>query len=107
MSSTDVKDFVGSHFPDAQVEKLEWIDDTSLNLVYKDDATAAAALVALSSEASFGLAPWDLREAKRSDKYPLAKLDIRLAVVTDRKEVSFTVLRAGVSLRLWLILFFL
>ncbi|KAF3922076.1 hypothetical protein ABW20_dc0108535 [Dactylellina cionopaga] len=87
MSSTDVKAFVGGHFPDQQVEKLEWIDDTSLNLVYVDEATAAAALAALSTE-SMGvtLNPWELREAKRSDAFPLAKLDIRLAFATDKKE---------------------
>ncbi|KAF3937181.1 hypothetical protein ABW19_dt0202018 [Dactylella cylindrospora] len=86
MSSNDVKIFVASHFPEPAIEKLEWIDDTSLNLVYKDGETAAAALTALTAESGANAFPWELREAKRSDAYPLARLDIRLAVTTDRKE---------------------
>ncbi|KAF3911719.1 hypothetical protein AA313_de0204718 [Arthrobotrys entomopaga] len=88
MSSTDVKAFVAAHFSGAEIDKLEWIDDTSLNLVYKDDATALAALTALSTEFGARSQPWELREAKRSEAYPLVRLDVRLAFVTDKKEVG-------------------
>ncbi|EPS38716.1 hypothetical protein H072_7520 [Dactylellina haptotyla CBS 200.50] len=88
MSSADVKAFVGAYFPDPEVEKLEWIDDTSLNLVYRDEETAAAALTALSTEfgATTARKLWELREAKRSEAFPLVRLDVRLAFTTDKKE---------------------
>ncbi|KAK6536923.1 hypothetical protein TWF281_001130 [Arthrobotrys megalospora] len=86
MSSDDVKAWIAGHFPEPTIEKLEWIDDTSLNLVYKDEETALAALSALSTDIGRGSRPWELREAKSSAAFPLARLDVRLAFVTDRKE---------------------
>ncbi|KAK6361241.1 hypothetical protein TWF730_004983 [Orbilia blumenaviensis] len=86
MSSDDVKTWIAGHFPEPTVEKLEWIDDTSLNLVYKDEETAVAALGALSTDIGRQSRPWELREAKSSADFPLARLDIRLAFVTDKKE---------------------
>ncbi|KAK6503463.1 hypothetical protein TWF481_008479 [Arthrobotrys musiformis] len=86
MSSDEVKTWIAGHFPEPTVEKLEWIDDTSLNLVYSDEETALAALNALSTDIGRRSRPWELREAKSSDAFPLARLDIRLAFVTDKKE---------------------
>ncbi|KAK6351514.1 hypothetical protein TWF718_004672 [Orbilia javanica] len=86
MSSDDVKTWIAGHFPEPTVEKLEWIDDTSLNLVYQDEETAMAALNALSTDIGRGSRPWELREAKSSEAFPLARLDIRLAFATDKKE---------------------
>lgn len=86
MSSDDVKAWIAGHFPEPTVEKLEWIDDTSLNLVYKGEETALAALDALSTDIGRGSRPWELREAKSSEAFPLARLDVRLAFVTDKKE---------------------
>ncbi|KAF3308067.1 hypothetical protein TWF173_001959 [Orbilia oligospora] len=86
MSSDDVKNWIAGHFPEPTVEKLEWIDDTSLNLVYKDQETALAALNALSTNIGRSSRPWELREANNSEAFPLARLDIRLAFVTDKKE---------------------
>ncbi|KAK6355229.1 hypothetical protein TWF696_004343 [Orbilia brochopaga] len=86
MSSADVKAFVMAYYPAPEMDKLEWIDDTSLNIVYQDAETALAALAALTTPINAGARPWELREAKTHDAYPLARLDVRLAFVTDRKE---------------------
>ncbi|KAF3901578.1 hypothetical protein ABW21_db0203064 [Orbilia brochopaga] len=86
MSSADVKAFVMAYFPAPEMDKLEWIDDTSLNIVYQDADTALAALAALTTPINAGARPWEAREAKTHDAYPLARLDVRLAFVTDRKE---------------------
>ncbi|KAJ6260973.1 Eukaryotic translation initiation factor [Drechslerella dactyloides] len=86
MSSTDVKLFIAAYFPTPEMDKLEWIDDTSLNIVWQDAETALAVLAALTTPINAGARPWELREAKTHDAYPLARLEVRLAFVTDRKE---------------------
>src|SRR4051794_35546617 len=83
MSTADVKAYVLTHLGGAEPVKFEWIDDTSLNVVYPDDATAMQALLALAANPE-GTLPWDLREAKRAASHPLARLDIRLPRESDR-----------------------
>lgn len=64
-------------------KKVEWIDDTSANLLYDTEAAAAEALTALSSEET--VEPLQLRPAKRYSGHPGIELMTRQAIVADVK----------------------
>jgi hypothetical protein len=70
-----------------EVQRLDWIDDTSLNLVYESPAVARAALAALSVEAAAEELPLlYLRPTKPFSQSPDSRLCARIAKPTDRKE---------------------
>lgn len=105
-----MKAWANEHFPDHQLTKLEWIDDSSCawafpvllqafqptdlrdttgNLVYATPEIADAALTALTlpSHSPSALPPLTLRPAKPSPTVaPDVALSIRIARPTDRKE---------------------
>ena len=70
---------------------MEWIDDTSANLVFPSDMTARDALVALSS-IDIGdvtaLPPGETVPAKSIDNKPEVSLTVRFAVKGDKKEAG-------------------
>lgn len=86
LSTDDVRLFASTLYPSFEF-KVEWIDDTSLNLAYESADIATSALQALSSAHIEQLPPTTLRPAK-----PLARektiegLKIRIAFVGDKKE---------------------
>jgi Nuclear cap-binding protein subunit 3 len=66
--------------------KCEWIDDTSVNLVYDSSDIATSALQALSSEHIEELPPSSLRPAKPfNGGKPIEGLKVRIAFLEDRK----------------------
>ncbi|KAH8882826.1 hypothetical protein GQ53DRAFT_440169 [Thozetella sp. PMI_491] len=87
----EVKAYVSAHFSGGQFDKIEWVDDTSANLVYKSESTAQEALVALSSveiaDATL-LAPLQGLPAKSYAPKPDSVLEVRFAVTTDKKVVG-------------------
>jgi len=89
LTTKDIKTFASEYFPSNNPSRVEWIDDTSANLVYETPGIAAAAL------ASFAAVPFsDITQiptlqgivAKAFPAHPDTTLEVRLAVNGDRKQ---------------------
>ncbi|PHH58679.1 hypothetical protein CDD81_4877 [Ophiocordyceps australis] len=93
LHTDDVRAYVNSYY--GAVERIEWIDDTSANLVFPSDLVARDALSALSAiqvtDAS-ALSVGELLPAKALADKPDISLQLRLALESDRKQ-------AGAALR--------
>lgn len=88
LHTRDIMAFASEHYPENAPVRIEWIDDTSANLVYNDPSIAEVALAALSSldkDQLLSISELQLRLAKQSSAFPNAKLEVRLAVAQDRK----------------------
>ncbi|KAI9806024.1 MAG: hypothetical protein M1833_004431 [Piccolia ochrophora] len=87
LRSSDIYAFATEHFPSVQATRLEWIDDTSANIVYDNPANAMKALNSFSipSREESGLPPLQPRPAKTAPTRPEARLEVRLAIIEDRK----------------------
>ncbi|KAK5110748.1 hypothetical protein LTR62_005625 [Meristemomyces frigidus] len=83
LSTRDVENFANEHYSDDLFKRVEWVDDTSANLVYDTDVAAAEALIAFSAEERAD--PMDLRPAKRLTTHPSVELFVRQAVEADVK----------------------
>ncbi len=84
----DVKSYVSAHFSGGQFDRVEWIDDSSANLVYKSESTAHDALIALAAvdiADATQLAPLESLPAKSYTGKPESTLQVRFAVAGDRK----------------------
>ena len=89
LTTNDIRTYAHEHFPVAQHVKVEWIDDSSANIVYADEDTAAEALRAFAAveERGFDAATaTTLRPARRLSTNPAVELAVRLATVTDVKK---------------------
>ena len=87
LSTEDIKTIV-SEFYNVKFERVEWVDDTSANLVYGDSVAANDALTRVTNTAMIpaaGLSSTDLRPARPSSKFPGSNLQIRVALTTDKK----------------------
>lgn len=87
VNETSLKEFVASHVG-ATLQRVEWVDDTSANLVFGSDASAQEALIALSAVEiadATQLPPLELLPTKDFTPKPEVGLRIRFAVETDRK----------------------
>lgn len=87
-TTSDVERFSTEHFP-TESPRVEWIDDTSANLIYDKEETALIALehftftsddIALSPST-----PLRIRAAKSLSTHPGSNLLVRIAVTTDQK----------------------
>ncbi|KAJ9615486.1 hypothetical protein H2200_001561 [Cladophialophora chaetospira] len=90
MHTNDILAFVHDHYSAVGDDvHVQWIDDTSANIVFKDNDTAKQAHVAfLTSPVSVDEImnnPFDLRAAKRLASRPSAMLAVRVAQQGDRK----------------------
>lgn len=93
LHTDDIKAYVKSHF--GPLEKVEWIDDTSANIVFASESTAREAIVALSSievADATALPPGETLPAKPLEGRPEISLLVRFATQGDRKQ-------AGAALR--------
>ncbi|RYP56949.1 hypothetical protein DL769_009799 [Monosporascus sp. CRB-8-3] len=87
----DVKAYVAEHFPESPFEKIEWIDDSSANLIFPLEPVAARALEALAVEPIEDVALLPARQllpAKRYSQMPDIALQVRLAVLSDKKQAG-------------------
>lgn len=92
LTSSDLKSFASEYFNE-ELQQIEWIDDTSANLVY---ATPEVALRALRAFSAVDLGDCDLRQlpplqlfpAKPYATNPETKLEVRLSVGSDRKRAG-------------------
>lgn len=93
LTTDDIRNYVKSHF--GLPDRVEWIDDTSANLLFGAESTARDALVALSSIEILdptALAIGETLPAKPLEGRPEISLHVRTAVQSDRKQ-------AGAALR--------
>ncbi|KAI2463999.1 hypothetical protein F4781DRAFT_414603 [Annulohypoxylon bovei var. microspora] len=91
MNPDDVKSFIAEHFPEEPVKRIEWIDDYSANLLFGSDSAAVRALSSLIVEDVQDvtqLPPRQTITAKPFSKKPEVVLQVRLAVVADRKQAG-------------------
>lgn len=89
LHTDDIKAYAKSHF--APVDRVEWVDDTSANLVFGSDSTARDAIIALSSIAiadATALPAGETLPAKGVEGKPEITLHIRFAVASDKKEMG-------------------
>lgn len=91
LTSSDIEAFTSQHFNGATFDRIEWIDDTSANIVYATPALALEALAAFTDAAPSGIPQVALLQtfpAKSTPAYPEMRLHARLAVLGDRKQAG-------------------
>lgn len=91
MNPNDVKAYVAHHCSDVPVtlEKIEWIDDSSANLLFASEDVASQALAALAADPisdTSQLLAHHLLTAKPFSARPETVLHIRPALESDRKQ---------------------
>lgn len=89
LTTNDIKQFASSHFVLEAPARVEWIDDTSANIVYSSADVGLQALAALTQageEDTSALPPLRLRSAKLLSTHPDSVLQVRSAVKADRKQ---------------------
>lgn len=87
LNTDEIRTYVKSHYGPA--DRVEWIDDTSANLLFASESIARDALIALSSidiADPSALAPGETLVGKPFDGKPEVSLRVRLAVQSDRKQ---------------------
>lgn len=85
LSTSDIEDFMVAYYN--KPFQIEWINDTSLAIVYDEDDDAAKALAAITqtSEPATELAPTELRAARRHPKKDEVEILARSALSSDQK----------------------
>ncbi|KAL9040879.1 MAG: hypothetical protein Q9214_004311, partial [Letrouitia sp. 1 TL-2023] len=91
LSTTDIEAFAAEHFPTGRAVRIEWIDDTSANIVFStpEDAQAALAAFIQSAETSENVharSNLDLANAKPLSSRPEVQLQVRTALSSDAKK---------------------
>ncbi|KAI9838521.1 MAG: hypothetical protein M1819_004829 [Sarea resinae] len=89
LTTDDLNTFAAEHFSSDLPTRIEWIDDTSANLVYNTPATAMKALTSLSlieNEEPSSVPTAQLRPAKSFSAHPDSTLQVRLATIGDVKK---------------------
>ncbi|KAK1139963.1 hypothetical protein N8T08_011040 [Aspergillus melleus] len=88
LTTDNIKQFATTHFPAEEPSRVEWIDDTSANIVYSSSEMGLQALSAFTQvveEEDAALPALRLRSAKLLSSHPDSVLQVRSAVKTDRK----------------------
>ena len=86
LTTSDILNYVESYQPSIDPRpRIEWIDDTSANIVLNDAEVAEIVLSILSEDVSSHLSHFQLRNAKTFLAHPESNLQLRIAVSTDRK----------------------
>jgi Nuclear cap-binding protein subunit 3 len=91
LTTKDVRAFASEYFESYKPSHIEWIDDTSANMVYETPEIAQEALVAFAAVeiADVSLIPvLQTIPAKAFPAHPQTNLQVRLAVVGDRKQAG-------------------
>ncbi|TPX15131.1 uncharacterized protein E0L32_004689 [Thyridium curvatum] len=87
----DLRAYVKEHYSAGTFDRIEWIDDTSANLLFKTEASASEALIALCAveiTEPAHLPPGELLPAKPYASKPDNTLQVRFALASDRKEAG-------------------
>ncbi|KAL2021488.1 hypothetical protein VTK56DRAFT_7121 [Thermocarpiscus australiensis] len=84
----DVKAYLAEHYATGQLSRVEWIDDSSANFIFKSESTAQEALIALAAVEiadATQLPPLEEIPAKSFTQKPESVLRVRFAVASDKK----------------------
>lgn len=88
INENQLKSYVISHIGGKGADRVEWVDDTSANLVFSSDTVAEEALKALVTVDivdATQLPPLEVLPAKPFPERPDVALQVRFAVESDRK----------------------
>ncbi|RFU31009.1 hypothetical protein B7463_g5343, partial [Scytalidium lignicola] len=92
LTEKDVRSFATEYFDKENIERVEWIDDNSANLVYSSSEIAREALIALSALDEIPditqVGVLQTLPAKPLLSHPQTNLQVRFAVEGDRKQVG-------------------
>lgn len=91
LTSDHIKAFAAEYYSAGTIEKIEWIDDTSANLIYPAAEVARNALAAFIADEIGDISQFPILQmipAKRFEAHPNSHLEVRLAVKTDRKQAG-------------------
>jgi hypothetical protein len=83
LNTYDIERYASEHYPSDLFQKVQWIDDTSANLIYDTPIAAAEALAAFSVEEVSE--PVQIRAAKALSTHPDVELQVRQAIAADVK----------------------
>ncbi|KAJ2901321.1 hypothetical protein MKZ38_001988 [Zalerion maritima] len=89
LSTDEIKAFVAEHYHNAAIERVEWINDTGANIIYKSESFAHDALLSLSAvtiQDASAIPPGEAIDAKSFSAKPDISLRVRFAVQTDKKQ---------------------
>lgn len=90
LTTGNIKQFAADHFNVEEPHRIEWIDDTSANIVYSTPEIGLQALSAFTQaseeEDASTLPVLRLRSAKALSSHPDSVLQVRTAVQSDRKK---------------------
>ncbi len=89
LDSSAVKRFAGEHYSLDAFERIEWVNDTEVNLIYNSEDAAREALYALTlpgGSAPDEIPPLDVRPARQFSDAPGVEMKVRLAKTTDVKK---------------------
>ncbi|TGJ84309.1 hypothetical protein E0Z10_g4438 [Xylaria hypoxylon] len=91
MNPNDVKAYVAQHCSnsDLNLERIEWIDDNSANLLFASENIASQALVALAADPILDASQLPARHLLRAKPFPTRPeivLQMRPALESDRKQ---------------------
>jgi Nuclear cap-binding protein subunit 3 len=89
LTTDDIKQFAFGHFKTEEPSRIEWIDDTSANIVYTSEDMGVQALMAftqLGEDDATSQPLLRLRTAKSLPTHPESVLQVRSSVRTDRKK---------------------
>ncbi|KAH0268647.1 hypothetical protein KCU83_g636, partial [Aureobasidium melanogenum] len=85
LTTDNIRQFAGEYYSLDNFQRVEWIDDTSANLIYESEQAAQEALIALSDLQDGNVAPLQLRRAKALPSNPDTELYVRQATLADKK----------------------
>lgn len=91
MAPEDIKSYFNQYAGGMRYDRIEWIDDTSANLLFGSESAAAEALVLLSAieiTNPAALPPHEMLPAKPYAAKPDTALQVRFALASDRKVVG-------------------
>ncbi|KAI2602409.1 hypothetical protein GGR54DRAFT_503235 [Hypoxylon sp. NC1633] len=91
MNPDQVRAYIAEHFPEDPVDRIEWIDDSSANILFGSGSTAARALRSLAIDDIPDVSQLPILRsffAKPFSEKPDVSLQIRLAVAADKKQVG-------------------
>ncbi|KAK2630283.1 hypothetical protein QTJ16_001103 [Diplocarpon rosae] len=91
LTTQDIRDFASEYFGSHRPVSIDWIDDTSANIVYKTFDIGKAALVAFAAVDITDVSQVPTLQtipAKVVPRHPETKLVVRLAVAGDRKQAG-------------------
>ncbi|KAL2074401.1 hypothetical protein VTL71DRAFT_8179 [Oculimacula yallundae] len=91
LTDKDIRAFAAEYFSDHRIVRVEWIDDTSANIIYDTADIAKAALIAFSAIEITDVSQIPVLQTIAAKSFPLhpdTRLEVRLAVVGDRKQAG-------------------